>query len=645
MRRCQDEDSNGRDAGRVEASLQESEARQAFLLRLSDRLRPLADAIEIQYEAARILGEFLGANRVGYGEDQGDSRTIIVTRHYVDGVPPIEGMYHYDDYDPGILHEFQAGRTVIRPDVAKDPRLTTAEKEAHAALQLAAMVDVPLLKDGKLVAILFVHKVEAHHWTPSEVSLMEETAERTWAALIRARAEEDLRKSETWLASQKEAFEAAVNGAPLETSLGILVRTIVAQEGFDVRCAFYAADHANAQLHHIVGMPEPYAEYIESFKIGPDMLACGRAVFLGQPVITPDVTKEARWKPWLWLAERYEVRASWSFPIETSSGKIVGTFAMYFKEPREATPRDYETYAVLTRGAAIIISRSQEAEERIRAEEATRAALDAVAQANEDLERRVQERTAELAEMNLMRQELLRKVVTAQEEERGRISRNLHDDTGQLMTVLLLGLNNVKASLAETADASVLAQLTQLQSVAGEVAQKSHRLSFTLRPTVLDDIGLWGALTNYVQEWKRWSGLPVELANIGIEDHRLPLEIETTIYRIVQETLTNILKHAVAHPSNEAKTNTQSQKGSRKRGNRAATRVSILVQRREGEVITVIEDNGPGFDVEAIRNQPPGKRRLGIFGMQERARLAGGTLTVESQPGKGTTVYLRLPTG
>jgi len=120
------------------------------------------------------------------------------------------------------------------------------------------------------------------------------------------------------------------------------------------------------KLHHVVGMSEGYARHVEGFKISLDSLACGSAVATGEPVITPDVFLEPRWKPWLWLAHQYEFRGCWSFPVGTSVGKLVGTFAMYFKEPRTPTPADLEQAATLTDTASIIISRHQEAEERER---------------------------------------------------------------------------------------------------------------------------------------------------------------------------------------------------------------------------------------------------------------------------------------
>ena len=167
-----------------------------FRASLTDALRPLNDPLEIQYQAACVLGEYLAADRVGYAEDQADEETIHVTRNYTNGVPGIEGRYRYDDYGPELLREFKQGNTVVRADIANDTTLTPAEKAAHTALQLGATVNVPLLKAGKLVAVMFVHCQHARAWAPDEVALIEETVERTWDAVERARAEAALRASE-----------------------------------------------------------------------------------------------------------------------------------------------------------------------------------------------------------------------------------------------------------------------------------------------------------------------------------------------------------------------------------------------------------------------------------------------------------------
>jgi len=179
---------------RAQEQLRRSEQRQAYLVTLNDVLRPLSDAVRIQSEAARVLGEHLHASRVGYGTD-GDGLHLAVSRNYTDGVAEMEGQYRYNDFSKHLLPAFRTGRTVVRPDIAREP-LDAAEQAAHAALSIAASVNVPLVKDGHLVAMLFVHQDRARAWSEAEIGLMQETAERTWAAIERARAEEALKDAD-----------------------------------------------------------------------------------------------------------------------------------------------------------------------------------------------------------------------------------------------------------------------------------------------------------------------------------------------------------------------------------------------------------------------------------------------------------------
>jgi signal transduction histidine kinase/DNA-binding response OmpR family regulator len=188
----------------------------------------------------------------------------------------------------------------------------------------------------------------------------------------RRAAADALRDREAWLCGQREALEAALNGAPLEESLGALVRTATDGFGPGTHAAFYLAGGDGMSLHQVVGMPAAYAEAVDGFKIGSTSLACGLATHTGQPAITPDVTKEPLWEPWLWLAERFDYRGCWSLPIHTSAGKFIGTFVVYSRQPREAAPRDLDLAALLTRTGAIIISRHTKAEERRCAESALR---------------------------------------------------------------------------------------------------------------------------------------------------------------------------------------------------------------------------------------------------------------------------------
>ncbi|MEZ0539006.1 PAS domain S-box protein [Fibrella arboris] len=186
---------------RAEAALRQSREQQAFLLRLTDQLRPLTDPASIQYQAVCVLGEYVGANRVGYAEDQNDGQHVVVTQNYTNGVPGIEGRYQYNDYGAALMTELQAGRQVVRPDIANDSSLTEAEKEAHALLQLGATVNLPLMKAGRMAGILFLHYNGPHDFSEQELALLNETAERTWEAMERARVAEALRQSEAKLRS------------------------------------------------------------------------------------------------------------------------------------------------------------------------------------------------------------------------------------------------------------------------------------------------------------------------------------------------------------------------------------------------------------------------------------------------------------
>jgi len=203
----------------------------------------------------------------------------------------------------------------------------------------------------------------------------------------------------------------------------------------------------------------------------------------------------------------------------------------------------------------------------------------------------------------------LRRVVAAQELERRRLARELHDETGQALTSILLGLKGVE----EARDGGDVRQAAeQLRELVVGTLQDVRRLAVELRPNALDDFGLVPALERLVESFREQTGMNVELeARLGPE--RLPGEVETALYRIMQEALTNVVKHA------------------------RARRVSIVLNRRDGSVTAVIEDDGQGFD------QGRGDEGLGLLGMKERLELIDGRLTVESSEGSGTTIVAEVP--
>jgi signal transduction histidine kinase/chemotaxis response regulator CheB len=337
----------------------------AFRINLSDALRVLHDPVEIQQTACRLLVAQIGADRARFVEvDEEGGRLITMGGFAAPPMPGAFGRYRFDDFAP-LGRAILEGRRLVIEDTQADPYVAQI-RETLGDLQIGAQLVLPLVGDDGSKVALAVHQRAPRAWSAEEVAIAEEAAGRAWAEVVRARAEAALRESEARLAGLKEAFQAAIDGAPLEESLGVLVRTAVEQTGPGARGAFYLADSTQSELLHVVGMPASYAECVDGFRIGADSLACGLAVYTGRPIVTPDVNEAPEWEPWRWLAEEHGYRAVWSFPVETAEGRVVGTFALYFDTPREATRRDHDLAAVLTRAAGIIISRTQEAEHRAR---------------------------------------------------------------------------------------------------------------------------------------------------------------------------------------------------------------------------------------------------------------------------------------
>jgi PAS domain S-box-containing protein len=249
--------------------------------------------------------------------------------------------------------------------------------------------------------------------------------------------------------------------------------------------------------------------------------------------------------------------------------------------------------------------------------------------AHEELEVRVRERTAELARANASlraemeereraeraRMDLLSRLVFAQEDERRRIAREMHDQFGEQLTALGRHIGLLEQACAS--QPALAEQVNALEQVARRLDRDVDHLVWQLRPTALDDLGLRAALANYVQDWSKRVNIAAELHTCGLLDDRLPSDAETTLFRIAQEALTNIAKHA------------------------CATSVEIILERRPDHVLLIVEDNGIGFEPGASRQGPHG---FGLLGMQERAALVGATLQIESAVNEGTTILLRMAT-
>ncbi|ABS26012.1 ATP-binding protein [Anaeromyxobacter sp. Fw109-5] len=251
---------------------------------------------------------------------------------------------------------------------------------------------------------------------------------------------------------------------------------------------------------------------------------------------------------------------------------------------------------------------------------ALRGTLAQLAEANVGLEQRVQERTRELnealarvRERDADRSQLLRKVITAQEDERKRIARELHDETTQSLAVLAMGLEAAQDALRT----GLTPRLDEVKAVALRTLEDVHRLILDLRPSVLDDLGLFSAIQWYAERSLETRGISVR-CEFGELDRRLPPELETALFRMCQEAMSNVARHA------------------------QASAVLVQVGVENGAIQIDIEDDGRGFDVEAAARRE-GRRPWGLLGIRERAEILGGSARIDSAPGQGTRVQVRVP--
>lgn len=425
------------------------------------------------------------------------------------------------------------------------------------------------------------------------------------------------KRGESLLEAQKQSLELVVKGVPLVEVLTYLARVVEQQAdaGGAVASILLLDEQGRLRNGASPSLPEHYLQKIEGLKAEPHVGTCSAAAASGKIVVTPDLSVDQKWDGLAHLPLELGLQAAWTMPIKARDGRVLGTFGTYFRQKREPTALERQVVEILARTAALAIERKQDEE--------------ALRRSHEELEARVRERTVDLqkandalqAEMLERRQaeeariEVLHQLVNAQEEERRRIARDLHDQLGQQLTVLRLNLDLLKRTCH---DAEMFAQIGEVQKVARRIDADVDFLAWELRPSALDDLGIAAALDNYVRQWSKHFGIPVEFNADRFGKIALAPEAETNLYRITQEALNNVSKHAKA-------------KG-----------VNVLLEPRGSSLMLIIEDDGVGFEPGNHSLKEKGVS-LGLIGMQERAALVGGTLEIESAEGVGTTIYAKVP--
>ena len=437
---------------------------------------------------------------------------------------------------------------------------------------MRTFLGVPIVLRGVAYGNLYLtEKANGADFTDEDEELVALLASQAAVAIENARLYES---SRAWV-RQLETIDEISAALVSETETSRLLELIVGRirELVDARFAAILLPNADGALD-VAAADGDEAEDLVGFRIDPDRSKAGRIFQHGTSVRVDSVLDDPDGDPE--LTRRVGARAGLWVPLLVR-GRTIGVLMVL--DRREPDPRfsdgDLRLAETFAARAAVAI----------------------------DLSTRVARETVQ-------------RIVAAQELERRRLSRELHDETGQALTSILLGLRTLDDASGTDDFPAAIADLREL--VVGTL-QDVRRLALELRPKALDDFGLVPALERLTSSFAEQTGIVVELES-RLSETRLPSEVETVLYRVVQEALTNVVKHAHAE------------------------HVSILLSERNGVVATVIEDDGRGFPAKILDTLEASKKGgLGLVGMKERVSLVDGRFTIEANEGAGTTIVVEVP--
>jgi signal transduction histidine kinase len=538
-----------------------------------DRLRGLVDAgiaLSSELSLAALLQKLVHAaaelTRAGYAalgviDPSGKTLERFVT-HGVD--PETRAAIGDPPHGRGILGVLIHDATPLRlHDIHDDPR-SVGFPPNHPHMQ--TFLGVPVLLRGVAYGNLYLTQKEGNEdFTEDDEEVVRLLAGQAAVAIENARLYESATRWSRQLESLNEVAGALVTETQLAPLLQLIARRL--RELLRARLVTIALPSPDGGMTVTAADGEGADIALQSPAIGPRsknriVLERRRSERVDSVIDDPEVDQEA--------ARRYRMTTGIWVPL-VATGRAIGVIACHDKQG--ADPRfdedDLRLAEAFAQRAAVAVERSE----------------------------RVQ-------------RDALKRVVDAQELERRRLARELHDETGQALTSMLLGLRAVEeAAGAEERERAA----GRLRELVVTTLQDVRRLAVELRPTALDDFGLVAALERLGETFAEQMGIEVDVeSRLGGE--RLPPEIETALYRITQEAMTNVVKHA------------------------RASRVSILLVRKPQSAAAVIEDDGVGFDPAATRDGG-----IGLIGMRERVELLDGRLDIESSRGAGTTLVAEVP--
>lgn len=667
----------------AEDALRASAERALYRVALTDALRPLTSAADVQAAAVRLLGEHLGAARAFYAEAEGEDNVLRVDRPFVAGsdAEGAVGRYRLADFGPGAAADYLAGRTRAVADARTDDRLSDDEQAAYAHIGVRAFVGVPLVREGRLAGVLGISGPEPRAWTPEEVALVEETAERMWAAAERARSGAALRASEaryrTLFESMDEGFCVIemlydADGAPVDYRYVEVNPAFEAQTGFTGAVGRtvreFVPDHEPRWFevyHRVLATGEPVRFVGEAadihrwfdlyaFPLGPE--AGPRVAILGADVTERvlaeaalsesearyrtlfesidegfcvlDILFDADDRPVDWLF----VETNPAFEAQTGLKDTVG------RRMRELIPDHddhwFETYGRVARTGEPIrfVSESQSMDQwfdlyafPVGEPDSHRVAVlfnNITAQKRSEAEIRTLNETLEgrVAERTRQVRQLAARLAVAEQDERQRIAHILHDDLQQQ----LYGLSMVLVLLQRSPDPAAVAGLAaRATDILDGAVQMARSLATELSPSILQAARLAEVLAWTAEEEREKHGLDITVEVAGDPQVADPA-LRILVYQSLREILFNVVKHA---------------------GVQEARLVASSETDADGAAVAVVrvEDDGAGFDMVTSGTDRPGG--FGLFSVRERVHLVGGRFEVESVPGRGTRVTLAVPAG
>jgi PAS domain S-box-containing protein len=372
---------------------------------------------------------------------------------------------------------------------------------------------------------------------------------------------------------ERRTLEMLATGAPLQDILAELA-LFVEEMAPEAVTAIMLMDETGTRIQHgaAPSLPDTYQHAIHDNLIGPQAGSCGTAAFRREPVFVTDIETDWLWEPYRDLARAHGLRACSSFPIMATDGNVLGTVAVYYRQPRAAAPEVVELVSRMAHVAGIAIERRQ-----------------------------FDERALALSE----------RIEAIREDERTNISRELHDQLGQSLTALKLDISWLARRLV--GDSRLVRKLDEMKQAADNIIQSVGRLSAGLRPATLDVLGLEAAIKWQSDDFTRRTGIACELrARLG--DMQVDGSLATAVFRIFQEALTNITRHA------------------------RASRITVDLGLEGSMLVLDVADDGVGLPAGGPRG-----RSLGLLGMGERARRLGGDCVVRPGVPTGTVVSLRVP--